>query len=140
MSRTCKICSHRERDEIDSALVSGNESLRDIARRFSVSKDSLFRHRSVHIPEALWKTKEEEGAAGADRLLQRVEHLQTTALDLLDEARKTGDLRTAISAISPCARVLELVAKLNGGAERSADNSRAVPAFKVIVNTNEGKQ
>ncbi len=53
MPPKCSICYHPDRQTIDQALVSG-ETLRDIAQRFAVSRDALYRHKA-HIPTAVAK-------------------------------------------------------------------------------------
>ncbi len=59
MPRTCTICRHVERATIDKALVR-REPYRDIARRFSVSKDVLSRHIKEHVAPLLANVHEEE--------------------------------------------------------------------------------
>lgn len=48
MSRSCSICTHSERLEIDRLLLRG-DSIAGIARNFAVSEDSLARHRDKHL-------------------------------------------------------------------------------------------
>ncbi len=52
MARTCTVCAHEGRAEIDSRLVR-REPYRDIARHYGVSKDALSRHVKIHLPEQL---------------------------------------------------------------------------------------
>ena len=52
MPRTCTICSHPQRADIDKALV-GNESNRDVSNRFGPSVPALQRHRAHHLPQVL---------------------------------------------------------------------------------------
>lgn len=49
MARACSICQHSERSQIEEAIAN-NESLRDIAPRFGVSKSALDRHREHSVP------------------------------------------------------------------------------------------
>ena len=60
------------------------------------------------------KAREVEEAARADDLLDQVRSLQTHALDILECAEKSGDLRTALAAISQARENLELLGKLVG--------------------------
>ena len=52
MPRRCSICTHADRRALETALGRG-PSLRTIARRWSVSKTALLRHRDRHgVPQA----------------------------------------------------------------------------------------
>lgn len=109
MPRVCTICHHDHHSDIDALLVSGNAPLRDIARRWRVSKDALARHRD-HLPRALVKAKEAQEAADAGKLLARVtglcdrsERLLDQAEAVLADARESKDSRTAIGAIKAAA-------------------------------------
>jgi transposase-like protein len=111
--RRCTVCDHRERHSIDQMLVTG-APYRSVAKRFGLSESSVYRHKTEHLPTHLLKAKEAEEAARADDLLDQVRHLQTHALDILERAEKTGDLRTALAAISQARGNLELLGKLAG--------------------------
>jgi hypothetical protein len=109
MPRPCSICTHPNREAIDKALVIERASLRDIARRFGATKDSLSRHRP-HIATALTKAHEAAEVSRADTLLDRVkslcersEGLVTSAEEVLEDARKAKDGRTALDAIRTAA-------------------------------------
>lgn len=52
MPRVCTICTHPSRADIDRALVA-DDSLRDIARQFGVSRSALERHKAAHLPQSL---------------------------------------------------------------------------------------
>lgn len=112
MPRTCTVCDHPERPEIDRALLDG-EAYRHIAARFDTSTGALQRHRE-HLPNQLVKASEAQEVAQADNLLAQVKSLQTRALSILDRADAAGDLRTALSAIREARGNLELLAKLLG--------------------------
>jgi hypothetical protein len=63
MPPKCTICQHKQRPDIDSALVS-QASLRDIAGQYGVGKSSLSRHMSC-LNGALEKAREEHGINAA---------------------------------------------------------------------------
>ncbi len=48
MPRACTVCIHSDVKAIDAAL-NAEESFRSIAKRFDVTKDSLFRHQQAHV-------------------------------------------------------------------------------------------
>jgi len=74
----------------------------------------VYRHKTEHLPAHLLKAREVEDVARADDLLEQVRNLQTHALDILERAEKSGDLRTALAAISQARGNLELLGKLAG--------------------------
>ena len=113
MPRRCTVCDHPERHGIDEVLVSG-APYRSVAKRFMLSESAVYRHKVEHLPAHLLKAKEAEEAARADDLLDQVRDLQTHALDILERAEETGDLRTALAAISQARGNLELLGKLAG--------------------------
>ena len=111
MPRTCSICTHAERDDIERALLGQRQSLRTIAERFGTSPTSLFRHKRHHLPAAVVKASEAEEVLRADGLLEEVRSLCKRTLGLfgeaesiLKEAREAKDLRTALAAIHTAAR------------------------------------
>jgi transposase-like protein len=113
MPRRCTVCDYPERHSIDEALVIG-APYRSVAKRFGLSESAVYRHKTEHLPAHLLKAREVEEAARADDLLEQVRHLQTRALDILDRAEETGDLRTALAAIAQARGNLELLGKLAG--------------------------
>ena len=113
MPRTCTVCSHPNRAEIDRALVRG-ESFRNVAKQHSVSTTALFRHRWEHIPKLLTQAQAAEETAHADTLLDQLRSLQQRTLSILDQAEHSGDARAALGAIGEARRNLELLAKLLG--------------------------
>src|SRR5215213_10789700 len=113
MPRRCTVCDHPERHGIDEALVSG-APYRSVAKRFGLSESAVYRHKTEHLPAHLLKAQEVEEVARADDLLEQVRNLQAHALDILERAEKTGDLRTALAAISQARGNLELLGKLAG--------------------------
>jgi transposase len=52
--RPCTVCNHRQRDEIERALLQG-ESERAVSKRFEVSAASVHRHKA-HVRTQLSKT------------------------------------------------------------------------------------
>ena len=117
MPRTCSICANPDRAALDTALVSG-EALRGIARRFAVSEDALFRHRSDHIPAALTKAKDAEAVADADDLLTQVQDLRRLAMHLLAKASAAGDYRTALMGIREARACIETLLEVEEKIDR----------------------
>jgi hypothetical protein len=115
MGRTCTVCSHKSRDEIELILVNRSSSYRDIARRFAVSKDAVSRHvNQGHIAERLLKVRDEEDVRSALDVTQQLKTINADAVGILRAARDGDDPGTALRAIDRIHRQLELQAKLLG--------------------------
>jgi transposase-like protein len=113
MPRRCTVCDHPEKHSIDEILVTG-APYRSVAKRFGLSESAVYRHKTEHLPAHLLKAKRVKETARADDLLEQVRNLQVHALDILERAEKSGDLRTALAAISQARGNLELLGKLAG--------------------------
>ena len=105
---------HPAHHRLNKLVVEGQESLRSIAHRHGLSKDSLIRHRKAHIPKALVKAQEASEIAHGEDLLGQLRDLQTRARQILEEAANSGDLRTALMAVREARGCMELIAKATG--------------------------
>ena len=74
MPRTCTICTHEQRREIDRAVLSG-ESYRGIARHFAVSEDAIERHKKAHLSAQVVKAAERREERRADSLVDQIDTL-----------------------------------------------------------------
>ena len=114
MPRTCTVCTHDQRQEIDKALLAG-ESLRDIARQFRVSKDSIARHKREHLSERMAVVAERHAEADvrtAIDVVQQLKAINSVALGVLKNARAAGDGALTLQAVDRVHRQIELQAKL----------------------------
>ena len=114
MPRSCTVCAHPRREEIDRALVEGVSTAEISGRYRTVGERAVRRHRSNHLPAKLVMAEKAAEVAEADNLLDQVGDLQRRALAILDRAEEVGELRTALSAIREARGNLELLAKLLG--------------------------
>jgi hypothetical protein len=112
--RSCTVCSHEARAEIDRALVAGQSSYVLADRYSSLSRPAIERHKANHLPASLVMAQAAEEVAQADSLLEQVRGLQSRAYGILDKAEAADDLRTALGAIREARGNLELLAKLLG--------------------------
>lgn len=111
MPRTCTVCTHPKRLQIERAIVAGT-SLRAIAGRFGPSKTAITRHRT-HVAAAIARNTKALEVARADTLLgdvqtarNRAERLYAAAESILDGALEDSDGRTALNAIRSAVDVL----------------------------------
>ena len=112
MARTCTVCLHPRRPEVDAALLAG-EPLRTIADQFGRSKTALLRHRE-HVVPALALAKQAAEVADADSLLEKVRGLEADARRIAAAAEVAADLRTALAGVRELTRIVELLARLRG--------------------------
>ena len=71
MPRTCTICRHPQKAEIDEALLAGTP-FRNIAKRYGTSSAALVRHKSKDLPAALVKAKQVSEEVSAESLYDRL--------------------------------------------------------------------
>lgn len=116
MTRSCTICTHDERAEIDSRLVR-REPYRDIARQYSLSKDALSRHVKAHLLQELALAERKRQEDQADELLTDVRRLQVEAELILREAKADGMHRTALAALREARHTLALRYQVKDWAE-----------------------
>jgi hypothetical protein len=92
MVRTCTVCSHKDVEEINMLLLSG-ESYRSIAKRFEASESAIYRHKESHIPTELLKSTDIEEIANADNLQQQLKEIREKTNSLLDKAEAAGNTK-----------------------------------------------
>jgi DNA-binding transcriptional ArsR family regulator len=113
MTRTCTICTHAARENIDSSLVR-RIPYRDISKRFDVSESALSRHLNEHlstyVQQALSEYATSKGIKVLDRLGATLERLD----GFLDKAEEKEDAREFVTVAAELRKELELIAKLQG--------------------------
>ena len=141
----CSVCRHERRSEIESALVAG-DSLRKIAKQFSVGKGAIDRHKSRHLVESLANAAQAPEAVRGDLLLSQLQSQQARADQLYRQAERIlrraqarrdhgtslAAIRTAASTLGEIRNSLELLAKLAGQLRES-------PTINILVSTEWGR-
>ncbi len=112
MPRTCTICTHEQRPDIDRALLS-EEPYRSIAKRYGASASAVLRHRE-HLPKQLVKAQEQEDVRQAIDVVKQLKAINGATLAILKEARADKNGELALKAVDRIQRQLELQAKLLG--------------------------
>lgn len=130
MPRTCTICKHPNRTEIDTALLR-SDSLRSIMARCSVSMGALMRHRDRHLPVTLAHAKEARETEMGENLMATAQRLRARAMGILERAEAAGQLETALKAIREVRGILELLAKLTGELEDRGASSQRIEVVYV---------
>lgn len=86
MPRTCTVCSHARRAEIDKLLAAGNDAYRNIAQQFRISPSALTRHKP-HITHAVAKSHQAKRDAEAIDLVAELQH----CLDYVRRLQRAAD-------------------------------------------------
>ncbi len=142
MPRTCTVCRHQARTEVDRALVQG-EPHRRIAKRWSLGEAAVQRHKA-HIGApvlAEWSASQAEVYAG---LADYTAGLERDARRIAAEARAKGNARLELQALAASRAHVELLAKLATASqqlepeerlarERQAEAARLVDATVEAV-------
>jgi hypothetical protein len=132
MTRTCTICNHKEVDEINKLLLTG-ESYRNIAKLFEASESAVYRHKEGHIPELLSKSKDIQETINANSLICQIEDIRDTIKSLLKQAIETDNLRDAHNFVGDTLQQIELEAKLYGQIQQSINVNLQQQQIKFSV-------
>ena len=94
MPRTCSICTHDQRAEIDRTLVAGATSNRRIASQHDVSERAIRDHKANHLKVRMLKAverREEADIRTAIDVVGQLKAINGAALTVLKDARDAGD-------------------------------------------------
>jgi hypothetical protein len=113
MPRSCTICGHAARTQIDKALA-GGASNRSLASLYDVSEAAVRRHAGNHLPARVARAQEAEDVREALDVVKQLKAINAASLHILKEAREQGKQGTALAAIDRIHKQIELQAKLLG--------------------------
>ncbi len=116
MPRTCTVCRHEQRDQIDKELVAG-KLYRSIAKPYGASPSAVLRHKQNDIPATLSLANHAAEVAHGQTIFDQMQDLSAITRRTLAQADKAGDRKMTLKAIGEERRNLELQAKLNGELE-----------------------
>jgi hypothetical protein len=114
MSRSCTICQHLKRPEIDRRLAAGDPTAQ-VARTYELTASSMYRHRENCLKMASSSAIKKEAARGsaALALLPSKENLSSAYADLgarcdeiVTQAQAQGSLNIAITGINSIRQTL----------------------------------
>ncbi|HVA65274.1 MAG TPA: hypothetical protein VNF74_16250 [Terriglobales bacterium] len=125
--KNCTVCVNAQRKTIDSELLRGSPTLRDIARRCGLSKTALLRHKASHLPAQLARASEAAQLADAGELLQRLAKVCSDCERLQRTAEGAGDTRAALQALGLLGQQLQSLMRVGLEVERQKN---AVPSAR----------
>ncbi len=110
--RRCSVCTNPAVGEIDRALVEARASLPELARRFEISVDALWRHRKAHVRMPGSKVMPVD-VTPAEPLCAALENLERRLVAVLRRAETAADARTILVAVRAAERLAGLRARLS---------------------------
>jgi len=113
MGRQCTVCAHKDLEEINRLLVSG-EPYRTITDFTGLSKTALIRHKESHMPELLLKSQDVKETLQADNLLDQIVYYESEARRFKELAEADGNIELALKAVDRALKCLDLTAKARG--------------------------
>ncbi len=131
--RSCSVCSHDARAEIDADLVAGRGSLRNVAVRYGTTAPTLLRHKA-HLPGTLALAHEAREITRADDLLGILREAVKDARRLRDKAEDEKDYRCAVAAVKVLADIVEKLADVGERLAKSgAEEPRTLAEFMTRI-------
>jgi hypothetical protein len=92
MARTCTVCAHEQRKEIEKSLVLPNAKFRVISQQFGVSTDALRRHiDNGHIKAKIQKVQQAVEVMEAEDFLTHLVKRRTRFDEMVKEAQDAKD-------------------------------------------------
>lgn len=128
MAGVCRCCAHIDRAALDEALVTG-VPLREISRRWGVSKDSASRHREHVSPALAAVIEQRRSTAGPVSALSRLEDLYQRSSRVLAAAEAGGQSALSLQAVREMRGLVETLAKITG----ELDERPAVQVLNVAA-------
>jgi hypothetical protein len=104
VARTCTICRHPNRHDIDAGLATGTP-YRDIAGRFAVSTSALDRHRG-HVAHQLAEVETARRAVSAQAVADLLAEVVAGLRQDIDDAEKVQDRTAARLALLKVAQTM----------------------------------
>jgi hypothetical protein len=96
--RRCTVCAHADRAKIETALSSGEFSIRGIARQWGLAPENMRRHVRGHLAPDLREQMESVQGLSALSIADRLLNIADAARDIRLQADDAGDDRLALAA------------------------------------------
>jgi hypothetical protein len=134
--RGCLVCQHKDRVRLEASRIAG-VSLDNLARKFAVSRDSIFRHMRDHVDDDLRaqyllevpiRDLAEAAAAENVSVLEYLSIVRATLLRQLQLAAACNDKNGTAVLAGKLTEVLRLVANISGEILKA-------PAIQNVTNT-----
>ena len=109
MPKPCTVCNHKDREEIDRALIAGI-AYRSLASHFGLSTSALCRH-TKHLARYRDDLLRHDERKYNEAMLEKLDLLEVRLDRLFKSAEHYRSLRVALDCIKEYARLLSLEQK-----------------------------
>jgi hypothetical protein len=107
----CTVCHHPERQAIDCALLTDNDTYAALSQQYGPSISALFRHKK-HLQEKIRQTEKRlENSLRQETLFRYNDFLESTR-QIVRTASADGDTRQVLRAVREGTRILNFITKL----------------------------
>ena len=131
MARPCRLCEHKDREALETALLRRERTQEEVAKALGVTRRAIGQHLQKHVPRdtSLAISQGKATQAGLN-VAQQLLEINQASRKILEEALGGGDPGLALRAIDRVEKQLELQAKLLGDIETGVTvNVNQAPAF-----------
>lgn len=135
--RTCTICSHEKRHEIEAEIASG-KSFRGISRHFSVGADAVERHASTHLVKAIKEVRQTQTQQSGSTALERMGQAEKIVDEVItyswggETGKETRMPELVLKALAESRRQVELRAKLEGELDEHSITITSIPEWREL--------
>lgn len=131
MAKPCRLCSHPDREALETSLLRRERTQEDVAKVLGVSDRAVGQHLQKHVPEAVRLAISQAKATQAGlNVAQQLIEINQASRRILEEAVAAGDPSLALRAIDRVEKQLELQAKLLGDIQTGVTvNVNQAPAY-----------
>lgn len=140
--RTCKSCSHPNRERLESLLLQG-VSARSVAAQFELSAACVHRHRARHMAVALAGAGERRVLVLIRSLVGRLDAINYRLTEIAEDSRRTGNRSAELTALAllsrnlyGLARVAVTSANMEAGCVRGSGigpRDRGIPSIAAVA-------
>lgn len=134
MARKCTICSHKDRNKIDSAIAVDGASFRNIAVQFRVSVSSLKRHMdNGHISEKCLTAKRIQEVHEIETFQSKHQRISDDLWDQKQVAHDAGDFERELKVTREIIRLHDIDGKASGVYREKVEHSGEMSAAVRMV-------
>lgn len=128
--RSCKVCAHPRRPEIDAQLRAGRDGTR-VAQDFGIPTSTLYRHRGKCLKSSE-NSSQPSDLGTAEEIAAALRELHCAAREILADAGAETDPKKRVEALRVARQVLSDLGKLTAGVGPSQESLHRSEAWAEL--------